>query len=117
MILKASIKILLIGFAAFFTAQNMPGFEIDEVQTLIIVTTMVALVNAMFTPVISWLSFPFTILTIALVVFAMNALVIRLADGFIDGFSVKGWTPPLLFSMVITIVSVGTDKFLLRRSY
>lgn len=117
MILKASVKILLIGVAAFFAAQFLPGFAIDEVQTLVIVTTFVAVINAMFVPVIKWLSFPFTMLTISLIVFILNIFVIRVADNFIDGFEVNGWLSDMLFSLVITLVSVGTDKLLLRRSY
>jgi putative membrane protein len=117
MILKASIKILLIGVATFFVSQFLPGFVIDEMQTLVIVTTFVAVINAMFAPIVNWLSFPFTMLTISLIVFILNIFVIRLADNFIDGFEVNGWGPAFLFSLVITLVSVGTDKLLLRRSY
>jgi putative membrane protein len=103
--------------AAFVAAQYLPGFEIDDIQTLFIVIILVALINAIMSPLITWLTFPFTILTISLILFAMNICVIKLADGFIDGFTVNGWMPAILFSLVITLVSIGTDKLLLRRSF
>jgi putative membrane protein len=117
MILKVSIRFLLIGLASFFAVQFLPGFKVDDVLTLLIVAMMVAIINALFAPLITWLTFPFTILTIGLIVFALNAFSIKLAEYFIDGFSVSGWTAALLFSLVITLVSIGTDKLLLRRSF
>jgi putative membrane protein len=117
MILNVSIKFLLIGLTAFFAVNYLPGFEVDDLLTLLVVATVVATINALFAPLITWLTFPFTILTISLIVFALNTFSIRLAENFIDGFTVSGWSAALLFSLIVTLVSVGTDKLLLRRSF
>jgi putative membrane protein len=39
----------------------------------------------------------------------INAIIVKLADYFIDGFTVQGWLSAILFSLIVSVVSYVLD--------
>jgi putative membrane protein len=81
-----------------------------KVLTLLIVAAIFGLVNAVVKPVAKLLSLPFIILTLGLLIFVINALMLLLTSwitGKLDvQFHVDGFVAALLGSLVITLVGV-----------
>ncbi len=80
-----------------------------QVLTLLIVAAIFGLVNAVVKPIAKLLSLPFIILTLGLLIFVINALMLMLTS-WISGqlevtFHVDGFVDALLGSLVITLVS------------
>ncbi|HZO63851.1 MAG: phage holin family protein [Kribbellaceae bacterium] len=80
-----------------------------QVLTLLIVAAIFGLVNAVVKPIAKLLSLPFIILTLGLLIFVINALMLMLTS-WISGqldvtFHVDGFVDALLGALVITLVS------------
>ncbi|TDO54643.1 putative membrane protein [Kribbella sp. VKM Ac-2527] len=81
-----------------------------RVLTLLIVAAIFGVVNAVVKPIVKLLSLPFIILTLGLLIFVINALMLLLTSwitGKLDvQFHVDGFWPALLGSLVITVVGM-----------
>jgi putative membrane protein len=99
------IKILITAVAAFIAAYFLPGVEISDIKTTIVVAIVLALLNTFLKPILVFLTIPITILTLGLFLLIINAIIVKLADYFIDGFTVQGWLSAILFSLIVSVVS------------
>lgn len=81
----------------------------DQVITLILVALIFGVVNAVISPVVKLLSLPFIILTLGLLLFVINALMLMLtgwlAQAFGLGFEVDGFWTAVLGAIIITIAT------------
>jgi putative membrane protein len=81
----------------------------DQVLTLVFVALIFGVVNAIISPVVKLLSLPFIILTLGLLLFVINALMLLLtewlAQAFGLGFHVDGFWTAVLGSIIITIAT------------
>jgi len=81
-----------------------------RVLTLLIVAAIFGVVNAVVKPVVKLLSLPFIILTLGLLLFVINALMLLLTSwitGKLDvQFHVDGFGAALLGALVITVVGM-----------
>ena len=103
------IKILITAVAAFVAAYFLPGVEIADIKTTLIVAIVLALLNTFLKPILVWLTIPITIITLGLFLLIINAIIVKLADYFIDGFTVQGWLSAILFSLIVSVVSYVLD--------
>jgi putative membrane protein len=85
------------------------GTTTDEVLTLLGVALIFGLVNAVVGPVVKLLSLPFIILTLGLLLFVINALLLLLTEWisgvFGLGFSVDGFWTAVFGSIIITVAT------------
>ena len=84
-----------------------PG--LNEWVTLAIVALIFGVINAIVRPVVVLLTLPFTIVTLGLFMFVVNALMLmltsRIAQAMNLGFRVEGFGAALLGALVISVVS------------
>lgn len=82
--------------------------DTDKALTLVLVAAIFGIVNAIVRPVVAILSLPLYILTLGLIAFVINALMLMLTSwisGEIGiGFKVEGFWTALLGAIVISIV-------------
>src|SRR6266498_3299901 len=80
-----------------------------RILTLLIVAAIFGVVNAVVKPVAKLLSLPFIILTLGLLIFVINALMLLLTSWIADvldvPYHVSGFGSALLGALVITLVS------------
>lgn len=85
-------------------------------QPVLIVALILGLVSALVEPVVKAVSLPLIILTLGLLLLAINAamllLTARLADAFDVGFHVDDFRTAVLGSVVITVVGWGVRSAL-----
>lgn len=81
----------------------------NRVITLVVVAAIFGLVNAVVKPLATILSLPFIILTLGLLIFVINALMLLLTSWISAGldlaFEVDGFGTALLGALIITVVS------------
>ena len=81
----------------------------DQVVTLILVALIFGVVNAVIAPIVKLLSLPFIILTLGLLIFVINALMLLLtewlAQAFGLDFRVDGFWTAVLGAIIITIAT------------
>ena len=98
-------RIIIIAVAAFIAARILPGVQITDVKTTLLVALVLALLNAFLKPILVALTIPITILTLGLFLLVINILLVFLAARIVPGFSVDGWVSALLFSLIVALIS------------
>jgi putative membrane protein len=101
------IAALIIPKIRLTASGTSPG--LNEWVTLAIVALIFGVINAIIRPVVVLLTLPFTIVTLGLFMFVVNALMLlltsRIAQAMNLGFRVEGFGAALLGALVISVVS------------
>lgn len=97
------IRFLLNGVAVVLTAYLLPGVDVTDFWTALIVALVLILANMIVKPILIVLTIPITIVTLGLFLLVINALIILMADYLVDGFSVDGFWWALLFSLILSL--------------
>ena len=101
--MKLVLRLLLTAVAVVILAKILPGVSVDSYWTAIIVAIVLSLLNFIVKPILVLLTLPVTILTLGLFLLIINAIIIFMADGFIDGFDVNGWFMAIIFSLLLSL--------------
>ncbi len=108
--MKFLTRTIITAFAIVLVAELVPGISVSSVYSAIFAALLLALLNAVVRPVFVLLTFPITILTLGLFIFFINAWLFLAVDYFIDGFTVDGFWPAFLGSLIVSIVSSVANK-------
>lgn len=100
------INLLVSALIVFGLSSILPGVSIKGFGSAIIVAIVIGLLNAFIKPILDFLSFPITFLTLGLFSFVITAVIILLASAVMgDSFHVDGFWYALLFGVVLGIVN------------
>lgn len=102
-------KVIVTGLATIVAAYLLPGVTLDGFVTALIVALVLSVLNAILKPILVILTIPITILTLGLFLLVINAIMVKLTDFFIEGFTVDGWLTAILFSLIVSIVTYILD--------
>jgi putative membrane protein len=97
------IKIVLSAIAVVVLANILPGIEVDNFVTAIVVAAVLILLNLFVKPILILFTLPVTLLTFGLFLLVINALIILICDALVGGFEVNGFWYALLFSILLSI--------------
>ena len=97
------LRILLTAVVVVFLAKFLPGVAVAGYVTAIVVALVLALLNLIVKPILILFTLPVTIITFGLFLIVINAIIILLADAFVDGFDVSGFWIAVLFSILLSI--------------
>lgn len=111
------LKVLVNGIAIWVAAAVVPGVEVvganigDTVATLIILGLLFGVINAVIKPVVKLLTLPFYILTLGLMAFVVNALMLLLLSWLSDQLGISFRIDDFFWSalgaaVVVTFVSM-----------
>lgn len=98
-------KILLGGISVFISDWILSGVEVDGWFTGFLLASVIILINLTLKPIMIFLTFPITVLTLGLFLLVINALVILMAAELIPGFRVDGFWWALAFSIILSLIN------------
>ena len=101
---------LLSGVALLIVARIVPGIQVDGFGAALIAALVVGLVGATVGLVLKVILLPLIILTLGLVYFLINGLMLKLASEFVPGFRVNGCLPAVLGSILLSIVDYVLNR-------
>jgi putative membrane protein len=93
------------ALALFLTAQFVPGFQVSSFSAALIGAVVFGFVNAIVRPLLILFTLPFTILTLGLFLFVVNAIAFWIVAALTPGISVAGFFPAFVGAIVLSIVS------------
>lgn len=97
---------LIVNAAAVFLAANLvPGIAVTGFGVALLAGLLLGFVNAIIKPILFVLTLPFTILTLGLFIFVVNAICLALVAWLVPGFTISGFWPALFGAIVISLVS------------
>jgi len=84
-------------------AAILPGIQVDGFGAALIAALVIGLVGATVGLILKIVLFPFILLSLGIVLFLINGLMLKLASEFVPGFRVNGCLPAVLGSILLTI--------------
>jgi putative membrane protein len=98
-------RLLLNGVAILVAAWFVPGLSLSSPVAALLAGAILGFVNALVRPVLILVTLPFTLLTLGLFIFVVNALCLGLTAALVPGFDIASFWSALLGALVISIVS------------
>ena len=99
------LRLLLNGLAIMVAAWFVPGVRLAGVVPAIVAGIILGFVNALVRPVLLLLTLPFTLLTLGLFIFIVNAVCFALTAALVPGFDLSGFFAAFFGALVVTMVS------------
>jgi putative membrane protein len=96
---------LVSAFALWVVAQIVPGIEVSGFGAALLATVVIAIVGAVVGPVLRFLAWPLTFLTLGLFLLVIDAILLKLAAMFTPGFRVRGFLNAVLGALLLTVLS------------
>ncbi len=81
------------------------GISVQGTGVLLVAGILLGVVNAIIRPVMIILTLPFTLLTLGLFLFVINAMMLGLVAWFLEGFAISGFWAALGGSIIISLTS------------
>lgn len=101
---------LLSGVALLIVAKLLPGIEVDGIGAALIAALVIGLVGATVGIILKLVLLPFILVTLGIVYFLINGLMLKLAAAFVPGFRVNGCLPAVFGSILLTIVDYVLNR-------
>jgi len=103
---RAIAQVVLNGLAIVLVARLVPGIEYQgDIGYLLLTGLVVGLVNLLVKPIVTLLSLPFIVLSLGLFYLVINALMLYLVAGLLDGLTVQGCIPALLGGLILALLN------------
>lgn len=109
-------RVVLNAVAIAAAAWLVPGLRLAGPGTALLAGALLGFVNALIRPVLLVLTFPFTLVTLGLFIFVVNAICLGLTAALVPGFEIDGYWAAFLGALAVTFVSwvlnglFATDK-------
>ncbi len=101
---------ILSGVALLVVAAILPGIQVEGFGAAMIAALVIGVVSATVGLILKIVLLPFILLTLGLVYFLINGLMLKLASALVPGFRVNGCLPAVLGSILLTIVDYVLNR-------
>jgi len=95
---------LVSALALWLVAQILDGIEVRDFGAALIATIVIALVNAVIGPILRFIAWPLTFLTLGMFTIVIDAILLKLASMFSPGFRIRGFLDALVGAILLTII-------------
>ena len=91
--------------AILLVAQVIKGIQVEGVLAAFVAAAVLGIVNAVLRPVLLLVTLPLNLLTLGLLTFLINGLMLYLAGKVVEGFTVTGFWSAVFGALFISIIS------------
>lgn len=97
------------------TAYLMDGIHVTGFPAAFLSAAILGILNAFLRPILFLITLPINMLSLGLFTFVINAFLLMMVSGVIQGFQVAGFWSALFGSLLISIVSWLLNSFINER--
>ena len=100
-------RTIVLTLATIIAIRLLPGVRIEggSLWAAVLTALVIALLDNFIRPILIFITLPFTVLTMGLFIFIINAVIVELADAIVGPFQVDSFAYALLFSLIITALN------------
>jgi putative membrane protein len=91
--------------AVIIMVEIVPGIDVDSFVGYVQVAGLMALVNTIVKPIVKLFTAPLILMTLGLIMFVINAALLRLVVGVANDASIDGFGSALVGSIILTLAS------------
>ncbi len=105
-------RLLITAFGLWLADQLLSGIRFDTASSLLIAAFLLGVVNAIVRPIVVFLTFPVTFLTLGLFIFVINGAMVLLVARLMPTFHTDGLVTAIIASVIVSLTSWGANKFI-----
>ncbi len=100
-------RTIILTLAVIIAIRILPGVRIEggSIWVAVLTALVISLLDNFIRPILIFVTLPFTVVTMGLFIFIINAVIIVLAAGIVGPFQVDSFGYALLFSLIITALN------------
>ena len=100
-------RTIVLTLATIIAIRFLPGVRIEGsgIGAAIITAMVIALLDNFIRPILIFITLPFTVVTLGLFIFIINAVIIEMTAALVGPFEVDTFGYALLFSLIITALN------------
>ena len=100
-------RTIVLTLATIIAIRFLPGVRIvgGNVSAAILTAMVIALLDNFIRPILIFITLPFTVVTLGLFIFIINAIIIEMTAALVGPFQVDTFGYALLFSLIITALN------------
>ena len=106
------VRWIMLTAAIMFASYVIEGIHVRGFFSALFAAAMLGFLNAFFRPILIIITLPVNILTLGLFTFVINAMLLKMASGVIQGFEVYGFWSAVFGSLIISAVSWLLSSFI-----
>jgi len=111
-------RVILNAVGLYVVAEFLvAGINIQGTPALLIAALVLGIVNAILRPVIIILSLPINILTLGLLTFVINGLMLRLTARLVSGFTVDSFWTAVWGAILLSVISYVLNSLITDRKH
>jgi putative membrane protein len=103
--MKFVLRLLLNALAVMTAAYFVPGISLSGPGAALLAGLVLGFVNAIVRPILFVLTLPFTLITLGLFLFVLNAVCLAFTAAVVPGFGIDGFWPAFFGALIVSIVS------------
>ena len=107
-----AIRWLTLTAAILIASYLLSGIHVEGFFSALAAAAMLGILNAFFRPLALILTLPINILTFGLFTFVINAIMLKMASGVIDGFVVQGFWTAVFGALIISVISFALNSLI-----
>lgn len=104
--INALVRWLLMSISLLIVSYLVPGFFVTGLGSALIAALVFGFLNATLGLLLKILTFPFTVLTLGIFWFVINAIILEITSMLVPGFFIRSFFSALLGAIVLTIVNM-----------
>ena len=101
------VRWLLMSLSLLIVSYVVPGFSVKALGAALIGALVFGFLNATLGLVLKVLTFPFTILTLGLFWFVINAIILEITSAIVPGFFIQSFFSALIGAILLTLVNMA----------
>ena len=98
-------RLIISSLSVFLAGWLLPGVQIDSFTTAIGIAIVLGLLNATLKPLLILITIPITVMSLGLFLLIINAIIIGIAEEWIDGLHVRSIWTAIVFSFLISTIN------------
>src|SRR5687767_9134401 len=99
------IRTIATSLAVLLAAYVLPGVEVNNTMTALVVALVLGLLNTFVKPLLVLLTIPITLLTLGFFLLVINVFIVLFVDDLVAGFAVSSWITALFFSFIVSFTA------------
>lgn len=107
--MRLLLSILLNALAIYVAAYLLDGIVLSGTAATLIAGLVLGIVNTFVKPVLFLLTLPFTIITLGLFIFVVNAICLALTAWLVPGFEIAGFWSAIAGALIVSLVGWATS--------
>lgn len=101
---------ILSGVALLIVANVLPGIYVDSLGSALIAALVIGFVSATIGFFLKIVLLPFIVISLGIVYFLINGLMLKLASALVPGFRVQGFLTAVIGSILLTLVDYLVNR-------